>query len=110
MDAYMIQQADQASYNAFNRSTGLEDMKAIKNIAQARKTAEEFEAMFLTEMVEHMFSGISTDGPFGGGHGEKMFRSMLSQEYAQVMAGRGGVGIADMVQKQILMMQEEASK
>ena len=110
MDAFMIQQADQASYNAFNKPKTIDDMRAIKNAAQARKTAEEFEAMFLTEMVEHMFAGISTDGPFGGGHGEKMFRSMLSQEYAKVMSGRGGIGIAEMVQKQILMMQEEASK
>mgnify|MGYP000450805101 CR=1 FL=1 len=108
MDPALSFQIEQAGFAA--RKPQTPDIAKIKNQEQARETAEDFEAMFLTQMVEEMFAGLDTENMFGGGHAEKMFRSMLSQEYAKVMSGRGGVGIADMVQKQILMMQEEASK
>lgn len=74
--------------------------------AAARKTASEFEAMFLTQMLQHMSAGIKTDGPFGGGQGEEMFRSLLNQEYAGALSRRGGIGIADSVYRQILALQE----
>lgn len=80
--------------------------KSDANDAQARKTANDFEAMFLTQMMEHMSSGIKTDGPFGGGQGEAMFRSLLNQEYAGMLSKRGGIGIADHVYRQILALQE----
>ncbi len=74
--------------------------------AAARKTANEFESMFLSQMLEHMSTGIKTDGPFGGGQGEEMFRSLLNQEYAGMLTKRGGIGIADHVYRQILALQE----
>ena len=30
-----------------------------------------------------MFSGIKTDGMFGGGQGEQMFRSLMIDQYAK---------------------------
>jgi len=78
----------------------------VRDAAAARKTANEFESMFLTQMLEHMSSGIKTDGPFGGGQGEEMFRSLLNQEYAGMLSKRGGIGIADHVYRQILALQE----
>jgi peptidoglycan hydrolase FlgJ len=74
--------------------------------AQARKAAEDFEAFFIAQTMETMFAGIKTDGPFGGGHAEQMFRSMLSQEYGKTMARGGGIGIADQVYREILKTQE----
>ena len=74
----------------------------------ARKTAEDFEAFFLSQMFEHMFSGIEPDALFGGGEGEQVFRSMLFQEYGKTVARQGGIGLADVVQKEILKLQEIA--
>lgn len=74
--------------------------------AAARTAAEDFEAQFLAIYAESMFSGVKTDGPFGGGHGETVFRSMLLQEYGMEMARSGGVGIADQVYREILKLQE----
>ncbi len=74
--------------------------------AEARKAAEEFEAFFLAQFIDRMFEDLPTDGMFGGGHGEKVFRSLLSQEYGRVMARTGGVGIADSVYREILKQQE----
>lgn len=73
---------------------------------QARKTAQDFEAMFLSQMMQPMFEPLSTAAPFGGGHGEKMWRSFMVDEYGKAMAKAGGVGIAATVQRQILQAQE----
>ena len=77
---------------------------------EIRQTAEDFEAFFLSRMVETMFEGISTDGMFGGGNGEKVFRSLLINEYGKAMAKTGTVGVADYVMKSILEMQEVQSQ
>lgn len=73
-----------------------------------RRTAEDFEAFFLSQMFEHMFSGVEPDALFGGGQGEAVFRSMMFQEYGKSVARQGGIGIADMVQKEMLKLQEAA--
>ena len=77
---------------------------------EIRQTAGDFEAFFLSRMVETMFEGISTDGMFGGGNGEKVFRSLLINEYGKAMAKTGTVGVADYVMKSILEMQEVQSQ
>ena len=74
--------------------------------AEARKAAEEFEAFFLAQFVDRMFADLPTDGMFGGGHAEKVFRSVLAQEYGKVMARAGGFGMADSVYREILKHQE----
>ncbi|MEO1656244.1 MAG: rod-binding protein [Pseudomonadota bacterium] len=67
----------------------------------AKKAAEGFEAVFLTQFVSSMFQGLETDGLFGGGSGEKMWQGFLTQHIAEAFAERGGIGIADMVLQQI---------
>lgn len=74
--------------------------------AAATRTAEDFEAFFLSQMIEHMFSGVEPDALFGGGEGEEVFRSMMFQEYGKAVAKQGGIGLAEMVQKEILKLQE----
>jgi Rod binding domain-containing protein len=71
-----------------------------------RRVAQEFEALFLSEMLAPAFESVDTDGLFGGGQSEKIFRSMMVQEYGKAIAQSGGVGIADAVQREILRMQE----
>lgn len=77
----------------------------VKTREEARKLAEDFERMFLAEMLQPMFAGIETDGPFGGGNAEDVFRPMLLDKYAEKVSDAGGVGIADAVMKEILRLQ-----
>lgn len=74
--------------------------------AAAKKTGEDFEAFFLSQVFENMFAGVQTDTVFGGGNGETVYRSLLLQQYSKVAAKSGGVGIADAVQREILRAQE----
>ncbi|MEM1380814.1 MAG: rod-binding protein [Pseudomonadota bacterium] len=71
-----------------------------------RKAAEGFEAIFLNQFVSSMFEGIEADGPFGGGQAEKMWQGLLVQHIADAFAQRGGIGIADMVAREILQTSE----
>ena len=77
-----------------------------KDHAAAIKAAEDFEAVFITEILGSMFQGVKTDGPFGGGAGEEIFRSLLLDRYGQSLAKQGGFGLADAVKRQLLQMQD----
>ena len=77
-----------------------------KKLEQAKQAAEEFEAVFLAQMLAPIFDGLETDGPFGGGSSEKIYRSLLVQEYGKSIAKSGGIGISDAVQREILKLQE----
>ena len=72
---------------------------------QIRQTAEEFEATFIAQMLKPMFDSINTDGPFGGGFGESMYRSMMTEQMGKSVAANGGVGLADTVQREMLKLQ-----
>jgi len=72
---------------------------------QIRAAAEDFEAVFLAQVLEHMM-GESTKSSFGGGPGESAFQSMLNDEYAKVIAKAGGIGLADALAREMLALQE----
>jgi peptidoglycan hydrolase FlgJ len=74
----------------------------------ARKTAEDFEAYFLSQAFEQMFADVAPDSLFGGGNAEQTYRSLLFQEYGKAVAKSGGIGLADSVQREILKLQEVA--
>lgn len=80
-----------------------------ENLSQkkAAEAAESFEAFFMTRMMESMFEGVSTDGFFGGGQAERVYRSLLLDEYGKEMAKTGTIGVKDYVMQAILQMQEK---
>ena len=77
-----------------------------RNVEQAKQAAEDFEAVFLAQMLGPIFDSLETDGMFGGGSGEKIYRSLLVQEYGKAIAKSSGIGISDAVQSEILKLQE----
>ena len=78
----------------------------ISDADQAAKVAKDFEAVFINEMLGQMFEGIATDGPFGGGPGEAIFRSMMIDNYSKTIAKQGGFGLSDAVKRELLHAQE----
>lgn len=112
--------ADQLSLTPFKLSPPLKsNIKALTAATKqlgpdqkvaARKAAEEFEASFLTTMLEQMWTGIEAEAPFGGGHAEKVYRSMMVGEYAKTLSAAGGIGLADHVYREMLSAQEGTIK
>ena len=78
--------------------------------AAIHQAATDFEAVFMTSMLESMSAGIKTDKTFGGGQAEQMYRSMMNQEYGKAIASRDTLGIAQAVEKEMLQIQEHAGK
>jgi flagellar protein FlgJ len=72
---------------------------------KTHQSAVGFEASFLTQMLQTMFSGVSTPAPFGGGPGEDMWKSFLSEAMAKQMAKRGGIGVSKAVEREMLKLQ-----
>lgn len=91
--------AQGAKLPSFAKNASLEKM---------RKTAEDFEAVFLSQMMKPMFEGIKASEPFGGGQAEDMWQSMMVEEYGKSIAKSGGIGIADAVMSEMLKAQEVA--
>ncbi len=73
--------------------------------------AQDFEAMYLTEMLRPMFEEVNKPDPiFGGGKGEEIFSGMMTEQYGKIMAQAGGVGLAKYVKAEMIRIQEEAQK
>lgn len=73
---------------------------------QIAKTAKDFETQFLGVMLQQMLNGVGDDNAlFGGGPGEQMFKSFLTDAMAKQMTRAGGIGVADAVTREMLKMQ-----
>ena len=80
------------------------DPKAAR-AAKAKATGQDFEAMFLNSMFQQMFAHVG-EGPFSGGPGAKVWQSFLTDEYSKSFVRKGGIGLADQVQRELLARQE----
>jgi flagellar protein FlgJ len=69
---------------------------------QAKEAAKQFEAVFANLLMKSMREAMPKSGFVGGGEGEKMFQGMLDQQRAQAFASKGGLGLAPVIEKQLL--------
>jgi len=100
----LSQTAQLASQSAVSKTSFASKPATVE---EAQKAGRKFEAMFLSQMMKPIFDTLPTDGWFGGGQGEEMFRSMLVDNYAKAMANHGnGLGIAPAITKSLLKAQE----
>ena len=68
---------------------------------QLRSVAEDFEAIFVKQMLESMRSTLNPENRLvDTGMAGEMFEDMLYDEYAQTMSKSGGFGLADMIVNQ----------
>ncbi|MBM3950606.1 MAG: hypothetical protein FJ311_04040 [Rhodospirillales bacterium] len=73
---------------------------------QAKKVARDFESFFIAQMLQPMFREVDPAEPFSGGPGEEIWRGFQVEQYGKAVARSGGIGIADMVYREILKAQE----
>ncbi|MGL4722536.1 MAG: rod-binding protein [Desulfovibrionaceae bacterium] len=65
-----------------------------------RNASEDFEAFFLQKVLEVMSSGIGKHDMLFSQE-EKIWQSMLHEEYAKLFSKAGGIGIADTIYTQL---------
>lgn len=80
--------------------------KAKIQAARADKAAQDFEAVYISEMLKPMLETVEVDENFGGGKGEEVFRGLLVQELGKSVAKQGGFGLADHVRAELIKIQE----
>ena len=73
-----------------------------KQRQQAKKVAQDFEGLFIGMMLKSMHETVGKDKLTGGGHGEDVYRSMLDQEYVAQAVKRGGLGLAKIIERDII--------
>lgn len=88
------------------RTEGAGDMGSARRDA-LRAQADDFETMFLEQMLGQVFSASGDEGTFGeAGPGADVYRSMLVSEYAALMTRSGGIGLSDKIYSELLKLQE----
>ena len=97
---------DAQTLQAVNASQQLPNVPHGGNMRQMRKVAQDFESVFIAQMLQPMFQNIRPEAPFGGGTGEDVWRGMQVQEYVKAISEAGGIGIADAVLREMIKMQE----
>ncbi len=102
--ALLLQQASQSD------ASGTSDFIKAKNAERAKDAAQEFEAVFLSEMLKPMFDGLETNEVFGGGKSEEIFRSMMIDEYGKEIADKDITGIQTQVMNKLIEIQEQRTQ
>ena len=71
----------------------------------ARATAEQFEAYFIQQMMKAMRESVEKSDLVDSGHMD-MYQDLMDKEVSMQMVRRGGMGLADMLEKQMLQQQQ----
>ena len=75
--------------------------KGISEDAKLREAANEFEAIFIQQMLKSMRKTSLESDLLPKSEGEKIFRSMLDEQYAKLSAKSGSLGLGQMIYQQL---------
>ena len=67
-----------------------------------RDVSDMYEKHFLREMMKAMRSTVHEGGFVQSNQAEKIFREQLDEQYVDKWGDRGGIGLSDMIYKQLL--------
>ncbi len=73
------------------------------------KAAESMEANFLKEMMRNMRKTVQESPEMQNNRGFQLFRGMLDEQYAEKAAATQGIGLTELIVKQVMEAQENAS-
>ena len=104
---------DSGSYSDLNRLNQLKVGKDRDGAENVRKVAQEFESLFMNEMLKSMRSAtevMSKDNPFNS-QASKQYQDMHDQQLSVTLSKEGGgIGLADVLIRQLSKQQEPSEK
>ncbi len=95
-----------SGYLDFASLTALRGQAAGGERQALRKAAEQFEAHFLQETLKAMRQTI-VKSELTESDSADLYEDLMDKEVAQQMARRGGVGLADMLERQLIQRQAQ---
>lgn len=101
----------ESTQNGAHFEKALQEVQHTKDEEAIKKACKEVEAYMLSTILKQMKASINMgEELIPKGDYEKMFESYLSDEQAKQMTEAGGIGLADMMFKQMTMAYEKTSK
>ena len=94
-----------SSYLDFNALARLKGEAARDPSKAIRQTSEQFEAYFIQQMMKTMRESIDKSELVDGGNMD-MYQDLMDKEVSLQMVKRGGMGLADMMERQMLRAQD----
>lgn len=89
-----------AVYTDFSELNALRGQAKKDSPAAIRAAAQQFEAIFVNMMLKSMRSATTKDPIFGSDQ-SRFYRDMFDQQISLTMAQRGGIGLADVIARQL---------
>lgn len=74
--------------------------------AKVREACRGFETMFLSMMYRQMRATVPDNTLFGNSNSQKIWQSMLDDSLMEEVSKAGGVGLADMIYKQLTLRKQ----
>ena len=84
-----------------NQLNKLPQSKGVSDDAKLRQVANDFEAIFIQQMMKTMRKTLLESDFIKKSEGEKLFRSMLDEQYAILSAKSGRLGLGEMIFQQL---------
>lgn len=87
-------------------TAGIEENKINKRENKEKedlkKVSQDFEALFLKKLFDEMDKTVDRKNSlFDGGNAEEIFRGMLNDERAKSISKSGGIGLSELIYKQL---------
>jgi len=92
--------------NAISTTAGSDAKSALQllNEARTKQVAQEFESIFTSMMLKSMRNTVPTGGDelLPTSFGQKVYTDMLDDEYGKIMTNHSSLGIATLIEKELL--------
>jgi Rod binding domain-containing protein len=73
-----------------------------------RATAHEVESIFLQHLLKTMRQASGSTGTLLTGTGQRVYQEMMDEQLGRTLSKGGGIGLADMLVRDVLRRQESA--
>ena len=84
-----------------SRARALAGRSASPKNGDLLNACQEFESLFVKQMLKAMNQTLAKDGMLDGGFAERVYEDMLLDEYSLKIAQTARLGIADMLYRQL---------
>ena len=79
----------------------LPETKGVSDDTRLREAANDFEAIFIQQMLKTMRKTTFESDLLPKSEGEKVFQSLLDEQYALLSAKSGSLGLGEMIYQQL---------
>jgi flagellar protein FlgJ len=84
-----------------NQLKKIPETKGVSDDTKLREAANDFEAIFIQQMLKTMRKTSFESDLLPKSEGEKVFQSLLDEQYAQISAKSGSLGLGEMIYQQL---------